>query len=414
MTLNNTKLYMLNKEEVIEAVERTADSSLNYELFDDSRYAIFPGFCDVHVHFREPGFSYKETIGTGSRSAAAGGYTDVCTMPNLKPVPDSLPHLKQQLDIIKRDAVINVHPYGAISVEEKGEKLADMEAMAPYAISFSDDGRGIQDESLMREAMYQVKELGKILVAHCEVESLVKGGYIHDGEYARQNNHLGICSESEWREVERDIKLADETGCPFHACHISSKESVELIRDAKKSGVDVTCETGPHYIAFNSNTIKHEGNFRMNPPIKSPEDQKAILEAIKDGTIDMIATDHAPHSLEEKSKGFDKSSFGVVGLETSFAVSYTELVKKNVISFERLVELMSVNPRKRFGLPGSYIENGEVADICIVDTETTWKVNPDEFQTKGRSTPFEGITLTGKVIATFVDGKLVYHDEKEI
>lgn len=297
MTLNNTKLYMLNKEEVIEAVEKTADSNLNCELFDDSRYAIFPGFCDVHVHFREPGFSYKETIETGSMSAAAGGYTDVCTMPNLKPVPDSLPHLKQQLDIIKRDAVINVHPYGAISVEEKGEKLADMEAMAPYAISFSDDGRGIQDESLMREAMYQVKELGKILVAHCEVESLVKGGYIHDGEYARQNNHLGICSESEWREVERDIKLADETGCPFHACHISSKESVELIRDAKKSGVDVTCETAPHYLIMNDMDLKEDGWYKMNPPIRSRQDQEALIEGILDGSVDMIATDHAPHTL---------------------------------------------------------------------------------------------------------------------
>ena len=402
MTLNNTKLYMLNKEEVIDAVEKTADSNLNCELFDDSRYAIFPGFCDVHVHFREPGFSYKETIGTGSRSAAAGGYTDVCTMPNLKPVPDSLPHLKQQLDIIKRDAVINVHPYGAISVEEKGEKLADMEAMAPYAISFSDDGRGIQDESLMREAMYQVKELGKILVAHCEVESLVKGGYIHDGEYARQNNHLGICSESEWREVERDIKLADETGCPFHACHISSKESVELIRDAKKSGVDVTCETAPHYLIMNDMDLKEDGWYKMNPPIRSRQDQEALIEGILDGSVDMIATDHAPHTLDEKNKGLKDSYFGIVGLETAFPLLYTKLVLEGVLSLEQLIKLMTKAPRERFGIKRA------ASDFTIFDLEKEYEIRSDEFLTKGRAMPFEGEKVKGQCMLTLCNGKIAY------
>ena len=326
----------------------------------------------------------------------------MCTMPNLKPVPDSLPHLKQQLDIIKRDAVINVHPYGAISVEEKGEKLADMEAMAPYAISFSDDGRGIQDESLMREAMYQVKELGKILVAHCEVESLVKGGYIHDGEYARQNNHLGICSESEWREVERDIKLADETGCPFHACHISSKESVELIRDAKKSGVDVTCETAPHYLIMNDMDLKEDGWYKMNPPIRSRQDQEALIEGILDGSVDMIATDHAPHTLDEKNKGLKDSYFGIVGLETAFPLLYTKLVLEGVLSLEQLIKLMTKAPRERFGIKRA------ASDFTIFDLEKEYEIRSDEFLTKGRAMPFEGEKVKGQCMLTLCNGKIAY------
>ena len=357
----------------------------------------------MHVHFREPGFSYKETIATGSKSAAAGGYTDVCTMPNLKPVPDSLPHLKQQLDIIKRDAMVNVHPYGAISLEEKGEKLADMEAMAPYAISFSDDGRGIQDKSLMREAMYQVKELGKILVAHCEVESLVKGGYIHDGEYAKKNNHLGICSESEWREVERDIKLADETGCPFHACHISSKESVELIRDAKKSGVDVSCETAPHYLIMNDMNLKEDGWYKMNPPIRAREDQEALIEGILDGSVDMIATDHAPHTEDEKNRGLKDSNFGIVGLETAFPLLYTKLVLEGVLSLEHLLKLMTTAPRERFGIKRAS------SDFTIFDLEKEYEIRSEKFLTKGRAMPFEGEKVKGQCLLTLCNGKIAYH-----
>ena len=371
-------------------------------VFDFNHKYILPGFVDVHVHFREPGFSYKETIGTGSMAAAHGGFTTVFTMPNLNPPPCDYASLKQQLDMIEKDAVIKVVPFGAITENQKGRgMLSKMDEMADFVAGFSDDGVGVQADFTMEDAMVKVASLGKIISAHCEDESLNTIPY------------TGTTSASESVQAARDIELSAKTGCKYHICHVSAKETLDAVRKGKAKGINVTCETGPHFIAFNSNTIKHEGNFRMNPPIKSPEDQKAIIEAIKDGTIDMIATDHAPHSLEEKSRGFDKSSFGVVGLETSFGVSYTELVKKNVISFERLVELMSVNPRKRFGLPGGYIENGEVADICVVDTETTWKVNPEEFLTKGRSTPFEGMNLTGKVIATFVDGKLVYQDEQE-
>ena len=323
-------------------------------------------------------------------------------MPNLKPVPDSLPHLRQQLEIIERDAVINVHPYGAISVAEKGEELADMEVMAPYVISFSDDGRGIQDKSLMREAMYQVKELGKILVAHCEVESLVKGGYIHDGEYAKKNNHLGICSESEWREVERDIKLADETGCPFHACHISSKESVELIRDAKKSGVDVSCETAPHYLIMNDMNLKEDGWYKMNPPIRAREDQEALIEGILDGSVDMIATDHAPHTEDEKNRGLKDSNFGIVGLETAFPLLYTKLVLEGVLSLEYLLKLMTTAPRERFGIKRA------ASDFTIFNLENEYEIRSEEFLTKGRAMPFEGEKVKGQCMLTLCNGKIAY------
>ena len=368
---------------------------------DMSEYTIFPGFCDVHVHFREPGFSYKETIETGSKASAAGGYTAVCTMPNLKPVPDSAEHLQQQLSLIEEQAVIHVYPYGAITVGQQGEQLADLEAMADNAIAFSDDGRGVQSDDMMRQAMLRAKSLGKMIVAHCEVNSLLRGGYIHDGEYARKNGHKGICSASEYEQIARDLKLVEETGCKYHICHISTKESVELIRQAKKRGVDVTCETGPHYLVMDDSQLQEDGRFKMNPPLRSREDRLALVEGIVDGTIDMIATDHAPHSAEEKSKGLSGSAFGVVGIETAFSVLYTHLVKKGIISLERLIELLAINPRKRFDIP-----LGE--DFTVWDLEQEFAVDPEKFLSKGKATPFAGWKLLGQCVLTVCDGKIVY------
>ena len=368
---------------------------------DFSKYAVFPGFCDVHVHFREPGFSYKETIKTGSMASAKGGYTSVCTMPNLNPVPDSLEHLKEQTDIIERDAVIEVLPYAAITIGEKGEELVDMESLAEKVIAFSDDGRGVQSEEMMREAMLRAKALGKMIVAHCEVNELLKGGYIHDGEYAKEHGHRGICSESEWKQIERDLRLAKETGCAYHVCHISTKESVDIIRKAKAEGVDVTCETGPHYLVMNDSDLQEEGRFKMNPPLRGKEDMEALIEGIKDGTIDMIATDHAPHSAEEKSKGLEKSPFGITGIETCFPLVYTKLVKTGIISLEKAIELLSINPRKRFG-----IELGN--DFTVWDLEAIEKVEPEKFISMGKATPFEGWELFGKCMLTVKDGQIVY------
>ena len=370
-------------------------------LLASSKYAVFPGFCDVHVHFREPGFSYKETIFSGSRAAARGGYTSVCTMPNLKPVPDSAEHLKMQTDIIKRDAVIDVFPYASITVGQNGEQLSDMEALARDCIAFSDDGRGVQSDDMMRDAMLKAKSLGKMIVAHCEDNSLLFGGYIHKGVYSAAHSHRGICSESEWRQIERDIKLADETKCPYHVCHISTKESVEIIRDAKKSGVDITCETGPHYLILDENDLREDGKFKMNPPLRGKEDKLALIEGIVDGTIDMIATDHAPHSAEEKSRGLEKSAFGIVGLETAFPALYTHLVKPNVITLEKLIKLMAINPRNRFKIPFGN-------DFTVWDLEKDTIVNPSDFLTMGRATPFEGMTLCGECVLTVHDGKTVY------
>lgn len=371
-------------------------------LSDFNKLCIFPAFCDVHVHFREPGFSYKETIRTGSLAAARGGYTDVCTMPNLNPVPDSVENIKKQIEIIKKDAAVRVHPYAAITVGEKGETLTNMKALAPYCIAFSDDGKGVQSEDMMREAMIKAKALGKIIAAHCEDNSLLCGGYIHKGEYARLHGHKGICAESEWKPIERDLRLAKETGCKYHVCHISCKESVELIRNAKAEGVDVTCETAPHYLIFNDMDLKENGNFKMNPPIRSEEDRQALIKGLQDGTIDMIATDHAPHSSEEKSRGLQNSLMGIVGLETAFPVMYTYLVKKGIITLERLIELMAINPRRRFGLP-------KTDDICVYDLQSEYKIDPGEFKSKGKSTPFDGMTVSGKNLLTICGGKAVWN-----
>ncbi len=370
-------------------------------VFNSPRFAVFPGFCDVHVHFREPGFSYKETIASGSRAAARGGYTDVCTMPNLNPVPDSAEHLRRQQELIGRDACIHVHPYGAITLGQKGEQLADLAAMAGSCIAFSDDGRGVQSDELMRRAMEEAKRLGKMIVAHCEVNELLNGGYIHDGEYARLHGHKGICSESEWRQIARDLELVKQIGCAYHVCHISTKESVEIIRKAKKEGVNVTCETGPHYLILDDSCLREDGRFKMNPPLRSKEDRQALVEGILDGTIDMIATDHAPHSAEEKSKGLQKSAFGIVGIETAFPLLYTYLVKPGILSLERLVELLTVNPRRRFGIES----NGA---FTLWDLNAVSKIDPSEFLSMGKSTPFTGWEISGKCIATVCDGKIVY------
>ena len=370
-------------------------------VFDSPEYTVLPGFCDVHVHFREPGFSYKETIASGSLAAARGGYSAVCTMPNLKPVPDNAENLKKQLEIIERDAVISVYPYGAITVMEAGIELADLEEMAEHAIAFSDDGRGVQSEEMMLEAMKRAKALGKMIVAHCEDNSLLRGGYIHDGEYAAAHGHKGICSESEWGPIARDIELAEKTGCAYHVCHISTKESVDVIRRAKARGVNVTCETAPHYLVLDDSDLKEEGRFKMNPPLRAKEDREALIEGIKDGTIDMIATDHAPHSAEEKSRGLAGSAFGIVGIETAFQTLYTHLVKNGVITLEKLVELMAINPRKRFGIPF-----GNDFSIWKLDEEFT--VDPDEFVSMGKATPFAGEKLCGVNYLTVVNGKTVY------
>lgn len=368
------------------------------------KYIIVPGLCDVHVHFREPGFSYKETIASGSAAAAHGGYTAVCTMPNLDPVPDSAEHLQVQLDAIKRGAAIKVLPYGAITVGEKGEKLADMEAISDKVCAFSDDGKGVQNDEMMREAMTAAKRLGKIIAAHCEDNSLLFGGYIHDGEYARMHGHRGISSASEYKQIERDLRLAEETGCAYHVCHISTKESVELIRQAKARGVDVTCETAPHYLVLCDEDMQEDGRFKMNPPLRSREDKQALIEGIKDGTIDMIATDHAPHSAEEKGRGLEKSLMGVVGLETAFPVLYTELVMKNIITLDRLVELMSFKPKERFGIDTNN-------DFAVFDISEAYKIDPEDFLSMGRATPFAGREVFGRCLLTVHNGKVVYKAE---
>ena len=377
-------------------------SSVAFSAFDFDKYSVFPGFCDVHVHFREPGFSYKETIESGSLAAAHGGYTAVCTMPNLSPVPDSVENLNIQLDAIKKSACINVYPYASITVGQKGEELSDFSGMAKSSVAFSDDGKGVQSKDMMREAMLKAKALGKIIVAHCEDNSLLHGGYIHAGNYAAAHNHKGICSESEWKPIERDLELVKETGCKYHVCHISTKESVELIRKAKADGLDVTCETGPHYLVLDDSDLQEDGKFKMNPPLRAVEDKLALIEGIKDGTIDMIATDHAPHSQEEKSKGLEGSAFGIVGLETAFQIMYTSFVKTGEITLEKLIELMAINPRRRFGIP-----LGD--DFTVWDLNAETEIDPTSFLSKGRAMPFEGRRVNGECVLTVCGGKVVYN-----
>ena len=377
---------------------------------DLHKAVLFPGFVDVHVHLREPGFSYKETIRTGTLAAAHGGFAHVAAMPNLDPVPDCAAALAVQRAIIEKDALVHVHPYGAISVGEKGERLADLDGLAPGVIAFSDDGRGVQSESLMREGMMQCRRLGKILAAHCEDNSLLHGGYIHDGAYARAHGHRGICSESEWGPIARDLRLAEETGCAYHVCHVSTKESVALIRAAKRRGVDVTCETAPHYLTFTDEDLQEDGRFKMNPPLRAREDRDALIEGLLDGTIDMLVTDHAPHSREEKARGLEKSAMGVVGLETSFAASYTALVQTGILPLEKLVDLMHGAPMRRFGC-GTELAEGQPADLTAFDLTKTYTVDPETFLTMGRATPFAGRALTGVCKLTMIGGSPIWKEE---
>lgn len=377
------------------------------KVVDCEGKVVMSGLVDLHVHLREPGFEAKETIASGTAAAAHGGFTTVCSMPNLNPAPDTVEHLQVQLDAIKRDAVVKVLPYATITRERYGRELVDFAALKPMVAGFSDDGSGVQSDDVMRAAMAEAVKADAIIAAHCEVNELLKGGYIHDGEYAAKHGHKGICSESEWQQIERDIELASECGCRYHVCHISTKESVELIRQAKQRGVKITCETGPHYLTMCDMDLQEEGRFKMNPPIRSAEDRDALVEGIKDGTIDVVATDHAPHTLEEKSRGLAGSAMGVVGLETSFAVIYTKLVREGVITLEKAVELMSEAPRKIFNLGGGLCE-GQAADIAVFDLEAEFDVNPEDFHSKGRSTPFEGWHLWGECCLTMVDGKIVW------
>ena len=398
---------MMNLNEMMAFVRKLCDfpSLISAGVLPASHeYSIFPGFCDVHVHFREPGFSYKETIATGTAAAAHGGYTAVCTMPNLNPVPDSLEHLSLQESLIAQDGVVSVYPYGAITVGEKGETLSDLEALAPRVVAFSDDGRGLQSDELMERAMREAKRLGKLIVAHCEVNSLLHGGYIHDGAYAAAHGHAGICSESEWRQIARDLNLVRKTGCGYHVCHISCKESVDLIRQAKREGLNVSCETAPHYLTLDETDLQEDGRFKMNPPLRSPSDREALIEGVLDGTIEIIATDHAPHSAEEKAKGLKGSPFGIVGLETAFPVLYTRLVKTGILTLDKLLELLAVNPRSRFQIPLG-------ADYTVWDLNETVTVDPETFRSKGRATPFSGMQVSGRCYLTVCGGNPVYQEE---
>ena len=400
--MSNAKVITGSLDNSVADAIRASISTPEFSVFDDSRYTVFPGFCDVHVHFREPGFSYKETMVTGSAASARGGYTAVCTMPNLNPVPDSAEHLAVQLEAIRDKACIHVYPYGAITVAELGREMADLEGMAKDVIAFSDDGKGVQSEDMMREAMVRAKALGKMIVAHCEVNDLLEGGYIHKGDYALAHGHRGICSESEWKQIERDIQLVRETGCSYHVCHISTKESVELIRKAKAEGLDVTCEVGPHYLVLDDGDLQEEGRFKMNPPLRSPADREALLQGLLDGTIDMVATDHAPHSAEEKSRGLEKSAFGIVGLETAFPVLYTKLVKPGLMTMETLLERMVYAPRKRFGIP---LNEG---DCSVWDLTEEYVIDPEAFVSKGHATPFAGWKVFGRCLKTTCGGKTVF------
>ena len=403
-------LDILVEDSIIKEIAENIDDN-GAEIIDVRGLAVFPGFSDVHVHLREPGFLSKETIASGTAAAARGGYANVCSMPNLNPCPDTMEHLQIQLDAIGKDALINVIPYGTITMGEKGEALSEMDAMAPHVAAFSDDGRGVQSDGMMLSAMNKAKSLGKIIAAHCEDNSLLRGGYIHDGEYARLNGHRGICSESEWGQVKRDLELVRETGVSYHVCHISAKETVDLIRNAKKEGLDVTCETGPHYLTMTDMDLQEDGRFKMNPPLRGEEDRQARVEGLMDGTIDMIATDHAPHTAEEKSRGLEKSLMGVVGIETAFPVLYTDLVKTGIVPLSVIIDKMSSSPAERFGLEGGKIEIGEKANICVFDLENEYIINSDEFLSMGKATPFEGKKVFGRSKLTLIGGKKVWQDK---
>ena len=404
------KLSVLVEDGRIVSLSKEAPTLSDARVIELKNGSLFPGFVDVHVHLREPGFSYKETIATGTRAAAHGGFTAVCPMPNLKPVPDSLAHLRPQLEAIARDSVIHTYPYGAITVGEQGETLAALEEMAPHVVAFSDDGKGVQDPEKMKQAMRRAKALGKLIVAHCEDESLIQGGYIHDGAYAKAHGHRGNPSASEWKQVERDIALAEKTGCQYHVCHVSTKESVELVRRAKARGVRVSCETAPHYLLLCDEDLQEDGRFKMNPPLRSREDRAALIAGVTDGTIEVIATDHAPHTAEEKSRGLAGSAMGIVGLECAFPLMYKYMVLPGTLTLEKLVALMSDNPRRIFGLGGG-LNVGDEADFTVLDLGAQYEVDPAAFLSKGRATPFAGWPVQGRAVLTVVGGREAYRDD---
>ena len=406
---NFSKKDIVIENDIITKVEDSIDATSFDNVYYLDNLFLLPGFIDVHTHLREPGFIYKETIKTGTMAGARGGYTSICSMPNLNPTPDCFENLKLQLDAIKKDAVINVYPYGTITKGENGEELANFEEMKDFVIAFSDDGKGVQNEDMMLKAMENAKKLNKKIVAHCEENSLLNGGYIHDGEYAKLHGHRGICSQSEYEPIKRDIALVEKSGCQYHVCHVSAKESVEAIKQAKQKGLPVTCETGPHYLTLTDMDIEENGRFKTNPPIRAKEDRDALIEGIKDGTIDMIITDHAPHSEEEKSRGLEKSAMGVVGLEVAFPVLYTNLVKKNIITLEKLIELMNDNPRKIFGI-GTEIKVGQKADLTIYDLEEDYNIDSSKFVSMGKATPFDGNNVYGKCKMTIVGGNIVFNE----
>ena len=419
--LKNAKLYLDGRfvegdlaiaDGRITAVGGSLAAGESDRVVDLSGRYVVPGLVDVHVHLREPGFSSKETIATGTAAAAHGGYTTVCPMPNLSPAPDTVEHLGEELALIRRDARVKVLPYGCITVGQKGEgELVDFAALAPDVVGFSDDGRGVQGEELMREAMRRAAKVGKAIVAHCEVNELLRGGYIHDGVYCREHGHKGICSESEWQQVERDIKLAQETGCQYHVCHVSTKESVELIRRAKAAGLPVSGETAPHYLVLCDEDLQEDGRFKMNPPLRSREDRQALRAAVADGTIEVIATDHAPHTAEQKSRGLAGSAMGIVGLETAFPLLYTDLVKQELLTLEQVIERMSIAPRRIFSLGGG-LAVGEPADVAVLDLDTEYEIDPESFLSKGHSTPFAGWRVQGRVLWTLVDGRTAWAAEE--
>ncbi len=381
------------------------DNSILHERRDFPTGVVrIPALVDMHVHFREPGYPQKETILSGSTAAASAGYSDVCTMPNTLPAPDSVQNLQQQLDIIARDSIIGIHPYACITLDRKGEgELVNIQELAPHVIGFSDDGCGVQDEGLMRRAMQECAAAGSMIVEHCEVNSLLRGGYIHDGLYAARHGHKGICSESEWREIERNIRLSEETGCRLHICHISTRESVSLIRDAKARGVRVTCETAPHYLLLNELALQEDGRWKMNPPLRGVADQMALIAGLQDGTIDVIATDHAPHTAEEKSRGLAGSAMGIVGIECAFPLLYTYLVRTGLLTWDRLIDAMAIRPRLLTGLS---------AEGCYAtfDLDQEYTIDPSQFRSKGKATPFEGWRVFGKCVENIYKGKVVYSD----
>ena len=410
VTAAGLKADIAIENEAIVAVAQNISPEGNDTIIDAAGLIVAPAFVDVHVHLREPGYGYKERIATGTMAAARGGYSTVCPMPNLNPVPDTVENLKVQQDIIDSDAKIEVLPYAAITIGRKGEELVDVAALHDRVIAFSDDGSGVQVDGMMERAMTEAVKHDALIAAHCEVEELLRGGYIHAGEYARQHGHKGICSESEWAQVKRDIEIAERLGCRYHVCHISTKETVELIRQAKARGVKVTCETGPHYLIFTDMDLQEDARWKMNPPLRSAEDRAALIEGIKDGTIDMIATDHAPHSVEEKSRGLKDSAMGIVGLETAFAALNTHLVRKGIITMERLVEIMSINPRKVFRIKGG-INVGDRADVVLIDPNKKWTVDSEKFYSMGKISMFDGREMVGDVAMTIHRGKIVYDNK---